>query len=156
MRKLLYTVAAATLVAVFGVSSGMERESVNWHDVIAKTQVTSVENPMCQSAVRVLEGDASANWSDIEQYALEGDPVSQYCMALKCDSLAKDRYNGERKKLRIAEAMFLLLSSQKGKYVRATELLIPLLPLESPVDFSNFKQVETIAAQLALRMDESK
>ena len=114
------------------------------------------QNPPCSSAIKFLEGNPSVDWGDIEQSALDGEPVSQYCMALKCDSLAKIRYNGERKKLRRSEIMFLLLSSKKGNYEKANVALTPLLSSEIEVDLEDVKQMNLIVDQILATIDKGK
>ena len=153
MKKILVIIAA---VGIFGGSAGMNSNDIDWCSVAAKTQTTSLENPPCSSAIKFLEGNPSVDWGDIEQSALDGEPVSQYCMALKCDSLAKIRYNGERKKLRRSEIMFLLLSSKKGNYEKANVALTPLLSSEIEVDLEDVKQMNLIVDQILATIDKGK
>lgn len=135
MKKFLYILVI--ILCVYGVNEGMELSSVNWSEVAERTHVATAVTPS-EMAMRSLRGDVSVDWDTILEDAVSGDPVAQYCIALKYDKASKLAYNGRKRELQTVMAMFVLIAAQKGKYADAQADLSRYMPsLREPVDFTN-------------------
>lgn len=85
----------------------------NWSDIISKTAEDVEEN---EEAKKYLFGETThVDWNQIEEAAVNGDSLSQYCLSKYFYSQMSKLINGERSLCCKVGSMFLVIAYYKGK-----------------------------------------
>ncbi len=85
----------------------------NWSDIISKTSENVEEN---EEAKKYIFGETSnVDWNQIEEAAINGDSLSQYCLSKYFYLQMSKLINGEKNLCCRIGSMFLVIAYYKGK-----------------------------------------